>query len=798
MLVPLSWLREFTPYDGTALMLGERLTMLGLELDGIINPFQGLENIIVGYVAQCVSHPDSDHMHCCKVDIGGEELLDIVCGAPNVAEGQKVAVAPVGATLPDGLVIKKAKLRGQPSNGMICSERELGLSEDHTGIMTLPESVDVGHSLIAALGLETEVLDLAITPNRSDCLSILGIAREVAAAYKLPLHVPELPLILDERDPALEVAVSIDDPALCSLYAGRIVTDASVNPSPMRMRYRLFAVGIRPISNLVDVTNYILIECGQPLHAFDLDKLSGQKIIVRKARPGETLVTLDGKDRRLQPEDLCICDAEKPVALAGVMGGANSEITDSTHNIFIESAVFSPVSIRRTSRRLGLQSEASYRFERGIDQRRSVWALDRACAMMASICGGYARKGFSIAEPRPFMAAKIDFSPRHASSLLGLTVDPAFQDECLTSLGCAVEKTEPDAWIVVQPSWRPDLIREADLVEEVGRMYGMDQIVAKLPAIRRNLEDNLSPHGEFDFNGRIKQWGAGLGLHEVINYSFVGQKDLDKLEEPVEGRLQIRNPLSEEQDTLRTSLAPGLLQDLSNNLAYGASGIRIFEIANVFVSDDNSETGVKESSRLGILLSGARHDIPWPKRDEDFAYADIKGVLENLCAYLHMGQPELAQNLECPSMTPCVEISINGTHCGVLGRIKPNIAKTYNALKPVWLMELELDVLRILYQEIQVQFHALPIYPAVRRDITVKAPRSMKASEILEKFTLLNLPVLEGAVLADAYEKPGEDDRYLTFRLTFRHGKRTLKDSEVDKERDRIVDSLKANLGVEI
>jgi len=384
MLLSLSWLREFVPYEGTAQELGDRLTMLGLELEEIVRPYDAIAPIVVGHVVECVDHPESDHLHICKVDAGQGELLDIVCGAPNVAAGQKVPVALVGTTMPGGLVIKKAKLRGAPSFGMICSERELGLTEDHSGIMVLPDSAVPGTRLVDTLELDREVLDISITPNRADCLSVLG---ETALAFNLPLTIPELPLC--EDGPARDLpSVEVSDPELCNLYAGRVIAGVKIAPSPMRIRHRLHAVGVRPISNIVDVTNYILFECGQPLHSFDLDKLRGNRIIVSPAAQGEKIVTLDGQERTLDPRDLCIRDAERAVALAGVMGGQATEIDDASTNVFLESAVFRPGTIRKTSRRLGLSSESSYRFERGIDHKRSIWALDRACAMMVAAAGG--------------------------------------------------------------------------------------------------------------------------------------------------------------------------------------------------------------------------------------------------------------------------------------------------------------------------------------------------------------------------------------------------------------------------
>lgn len=796
MRVPMSWLREFTPYEGTAAQLGDKLTVLGLELEEIVNPFAGIMDIKVGYVAECVPHPDSDHMHCCKVDLGDGQLADIVCGAPNVAQGQKVAVAPLGAHLPDGTVIRKAKLRGQPSNGMICSEREMGLSEDHAGILVLPEAVVIGQSLVNALELDTEVLDISITPNRADCLSILGIARETATAFKLPLAVPELPLILDEHLPQALVPIDIQAPELCWVYSGRVLSNAAAAPSPIRMRYRLYAVGVRAISNIVDVTNYIMFETGQPLHSFDLDKLREKRIIVRVAQPGEKLVTLDGRERELLPTDLCICDAERPVGLAGVMGGENTEIGPDSKNVFLEAAVFEPRAIRKTAKRLGLGSEASYRFERGVDQQRTIWALDRACALMASLTGGQVRCGFNVAEPKPFQPARVKFRPASASALLGVDIGADFQEQTLASLGCVVKKFSAQVWQVTQPSWRPDLTREADLVEEVGRVYGLDRIEPELPPIQRNMDDNLDPHDAWTFWQLLKDWGAGLGLNEVINYSFVGQKDLDFLGLSKADRLAVFNPLSEDQNVLRTALAPGLLRDLMNNLAFGTLSVRLFELASVFQGDASSETGVKENGMLGILLNGTRHELPWPRNDADLDYADIKGITLNLAHFLHLPEPEFGSKDGHPYLLPCVEVKCRGQSIGCIGRIKPAIAKEYNAQKPVWLGEFRLEILQNLRAESLIRFQPLPVFPGVRRDMTVIAPAKIQVDQILNQINLLKLPLLEGASLVDCFEKDSE--RHLTFRLVFRHASRTLKDAEVDKEREKLAGHLRRNLGVSI
>lgn len=803
MLLSLSWLREFTPYEGTAEALGDRLTMLGLELEDIRRPYDAISSIVVGHVVSCDNHPESDHLHVCKVDAGQGELLDIVCGAPNVAAGQKVPVALVGTSMPDGMVIKKAKLRGAPSFGMICSERELGLTEDHTGIMVLPESFVVGKPLVDQLALDREVLDISITPNRADCLSVLGLARETALACSLPLSIPELPLELDAAGPEVLVPIDIEDSEHCWLYSGRVITGVKIGPSPMRLRHRLHAVGVRPISNIVDVTNYILFECGQPLHSFDMDRLEGGRIVVRRAQEGDKFTTLDGQERTLTSADLCIRDGARAVALAGVMGGLDSEITDSSTNVFLESAVFKPATIRKTSRRLGLSSEASYRFERGIDQQRTVWALDRACAMMAAVSGGRVQRGLSISEPCPFKGASIEFRPARADSLLGVHLTNEFDERVLTGMGCTVDKGQNSpVWRVSQPSWRPDLTREADLIEEVGRVHGLDTIAPVLPPIVRNLDRAGEPESRYGFWSRLKHWGAGLGLNEAVNYSFVGHKDMDHLTLPREGRISIMNPLSAEQDALRTALAPGLLYDLRNNLAQGAQGLRLFELANIFEADAASETTARETGMLGVLLYGARYDTAWPQAEGDMDYADLKGVVENLLHYLHLEAPtyELAQ--QHAFLLPCVNVFVQGRAVGFMGRVKPAMADEYHARKDVWLAELNLEVLRELHDAATVRFAPLPVYPPVRRDITVTTGAGLKVADIIAHVQGLKVALLEDVALVDCFEpkvEQGEEPvRNLTFRLTFRHAERTLKDTEVDKEREKVAQSLVSALGVKI
>lgn len=805
MLLSCKWLREFVPFEGTAQQLGDTLTMLGLELEDIVRPYDAIAGIVTGEVLTCVQHPEADKLHVCTVDVGAAgdgTPLSIVCGAPNVAQGQRVAVAMIGATLPGGLTIKKAKLRGQVSCGMLCSERELGLTEDHSGIMVLPPDTPVGRRLVDVLPLDVEVLDISVTPNRADCLSVLGLAREVAMACKLPLS---LPPILPGRhaaeqgaDASRDVAVDIVNPELCWLYQGKIIENIHVGPSPMHIRHRLHAVGVRPLSNVVDATNYVLMELGQPLHAFDRARIRGNRIVVAPAREGQRFTTLDGQERVLAAGDLCICDGEGPVALAGVMGGLESEITPSSTAVFLESAIFRPATIRKTARRLGLSSEASFRFERGVDPGGCTLAMERAATMIAALAGGTVRPGVCRKEPRPWVAPRMTYRPAAASALLGLDIDEAFATDVLTRLGCTLDKSNAAAWQVTAPSWRYDMSREADLVEEVGRVYGLDKIPPALPPLVRSLEAAGAPPSRHAFWTRIKHWGKGLGLNEAVNYSFVGHKDLDQLNLPREGRISIMNPLSAEQDALRTVLAPGLLQNVRHNIAQGATGVRLFELAHVFAPDPASETTAREFGRLGIILYGNRFDGGWPHGEDDVDYGDIKGMVEHLLTTLHVGAPTCTLDTAHPYLRPAVRVEAQGEFLGHMGRVMPKLADAYHARKDVWLAELDLDALRRLHDKAQPHFAPLPVYPPVRRDITLIAPAGLAVEQVLAYIRGQKVRHLERVVFCNLYAPDGSDERHLTFRLTFRHPERTLQDAEVDKEREKVAQSLESALGVRV
>jgi len=801
MRVSVQWLREFTPYEGGVQELADRLTMQGLEVEAILDPFEAIAKIVVGHVVERAAHPDSDHLSVCRVDVGGPEVLQIVCGAPNVAAGQKVPVALIGDTLPGGLAIKRAKLRGVESRGMICSERELGLSEDHTGIMVLPADLRPGALLTEALGLEREVIDVSVTPNRADCLSILGVAREAALGFHLPLKMPALKPVEDASagEAAKFVRIEIADGDLCPVYRARILTGAKIGPSPDWMRYRLLSIGQRPISNIVDVTNYILMELGQPLHAFDRSLLRGGVIRVAPAKDGMTITTLDGMERKLLASDLLIWDGERPVALAGVMGGANSSISDASTEVLIECAIFRPGAIRKTARRLALPSEASYRYERGVDQVGSVFALERAVQLMAETSGSKVMAGVAVSEPKPWRDREHTFRIAKNNALLGLDLSPEFCRTTLTGLGCGVDDADPDCWKVSSPSHRLDLEREVDLYEECGRVYGLDRIPAVLPKVSKSLDSAQTSDTEYGFQQRLKTWAAGSGLREAINYSFVGTADLDRFNLPSEGRIKIANPLSEDQDVLRLEIAPGLLNNVRHNLAQGNLSLRLFEVAKAFRADPGSETSARENSRLGILVHGARNAQEWPWDQAEADYLDVKGLVENLLTHLRLGPTAFVLEPEHAYLEPCVRVEIAGRLAGRIGRVQPKIADAYHARKDVWLADLDADLLRELTRAGKAGFRNLPKFPPVRRDVTVICPAALRAEEVEAAIRDIRPKNLESLVLVAVYAPEDKaTERNLTFRLTYRHPERTLVDKEVDKEHGKVLAGLPQKLPVRI
>ena len=797
MLLSIDWLQEFTPYDGSIQDLAHVLTMIGLEVEEIRYPFAHLSDYVVGKIAGCTPHPNADALSLCTVDLGRGQTVSIVCGAPNVASGQQVAVAPVGTDLPSGQKIKRVRIRGQESQGMILSEKEMELGDDHSGIKVLPKDVFPGTPVSQALKLDRAFFDLGITPNRSDCLSVLGVAREVAAVCNLPLHVPRFDLDQTEPDATTLLQVRIDDPDLCPVYQARIIESFKLGPSPDWMRYRLLGMGVRPINNIVDVTNYVMLELGQPLHAFDRQHISGNMIRVARAHPDQKFTTLDDQERSLSTDDLLIWDAYKPVALAGVMGGANSEISSSSRDLILESAVFDPSSVRKTGRRLGLASESAYRFERGVDQPGSALALDRAAQLIHSLSGGRVLRNQVRSEPRPWRPVSLGFRLQRARDLLALDVDESFCGQTLSSLGCTVRENDSQ-WEVIPPSYRLDLQREVDLIEEIGRIYGLESIPTTLPRINKPLHPAPDPEEDaagYGFICRVKAWAQGMGLTEVINFSFVGSQEMDRLHLAQPTRVPVHNPLSTDQDTMRTVLTPGLLRNVRTNADQGAGSCRLFEVARIFLADPESETSVQEHTRLGLLLTGTRHPQTWPWDQAEADYLDLKGLVENLLSYFGLQTGRFVDQTAHDFLDPGVICMHGGKDIGFLGRLKPELAKACHARYQIWLGELDLDYLATRVQARQVAYRPLAKFPPVHRDMTVIAEPEVAFAQIQELISGQSVEsLLEDVRLVDVYQPAQSTERHLTLRLRYRHAEKTLTDREVDAEHNALGQTLTTKL----
>ena len=812
MKVSYRWLSDYVDLSGyTAQDLAELLTRGGIEVDVIEERNRGVSGVVVGFVKEKGKHPDADKLSVCQVDAGTGELLQIVCGAPNVAAGQKVPVALIGATLPDGLKIKKAKLRGVESQGMICSARELGLNEKllpkelQEGILVLPENLPVGAGIVEALALDDQVLELDLTPNRSDCLSMIGVAFEVGAILDRKARLPEANVARFETGEiraADKFSVSISAPEHCFRYAARVIEGVRPAPSPLWLQNRLMAAGIRPINNIVDVTNYVMLEYGQPLHAFDADRLAGGRIEVRLAREGETIVTLDGVTRKLDTGMLVIADAEKAVALAGVMGGADSEVTEGTTRILLESAHFAGNTVRRTSRQLGLRSEASLRFEKEVNPEGVILALDRAAALIAELAGGRVAAGITEAAVRTHERKTVRLSLEKLNRYLGTSLDAETVAGIFTRLSFECERDGADLAVTV-PGRRVDISRDVDLIEEAARIYGYDRIPSTLVSGATTPGRLTKPQL---IRRRIRQLLASDGFFETINYSLghPGKSRrfpaLDRDAVPI----RVAMPMSEERSLLRTSLIPHLLDAAANNRNRNATDLALFEIGSVFIHRAERLEGLpEEKHRLGLLMSGRRYPDSWTGDAGQADFYDLKGAVEKLLAYLGIAGVEWrAARLEGlhPGRAAEIVVSRGGESvvAGWLGQIHPSLQEEWE-LGETYAAEMELS---ILYEcaDFDVAYATLPRYPSVARDIAVVVGRSVEAARLTEKVREAAGPLLESVRVFDVYadERLGADKKSVAMALVFRHAERTLTDEEVAEAHERIVAALAESFGAEL
>ncbi len=791
MKVPLSWLRELTPVEASAEELAARLPVHGLTVEEVVRPGADISGVVVARVLEVEEVPGANKVILSRVD-AGEGPREVFVGVRNIAPGDLVPYATPGSRLPGGREIGRREMFGRISEGMLCSPKELGISDDHSGILILEPDGKLGQDVREALGLDDAILDIDITPNRPDLLSISGVAREVAALYGLPLTIPD-PGLHEDGTSASELAtVTVEDPKGCPRYLARVITGVRVGPSPGWMQRRLLACGMRPISGPVDVTNYVLLERGHPQHAFDLAKLRGRAIVVRKPRKGErSLTTLDGVERSLERDDVLICDAEGPVAVGGVMGGADSEVGEGTSEILLEAAYFDPKRILRTARRLGLRTEASVRFERGADPEAPPAAAARAAALIAEISGGTVAPGAIDVYPKPIKAKPIRLRVARANAVLGIKETPDDMASGLTSLGCRVESQTRTALRVVPPTFRPDLRIEPDLIEEIARLYSYERIPVTLPASGR--VGGLSP--EQTLRRLIRRLMLGSGLSEAQTLSMLPPSLPDRLELPADhpwrNTLVLANPLSEEESVLRPSLIPGLLLVASKNLARRNTTVTVFEIGNTFEPSDQELP--TERLRVAWLQTGP---VPtsWHRPHRGFDFYDAKGVLARVAEGLGI-EGVAVESAEPAPMHPgrAARVLLGGAEIGLVAELHPRAARALDLPARVAVGELLLAPLIAAARTWAPG--DLPRFPAVTRDLALLVPATTPATQVESIIRVAAGDLLEAVDVFDVY--PGEEFGQpgkvsLAFSLSFRHSERTLTDAEIAEVMATITSAVSA------
>lgn len=795
MKFTVDWLKQYIDFSYTPQELADRLTMAGLEVDAVCEVFTELKEVKVAEIIATMPHPDADRLQVCDVLVGQEQKR-IVCGAPNARPGIFVPVALPGVVLAGGFKIKKSKIRGQASEGMLCSAKELGLANDADGILELVGVSESGQSITEALGLNETLIEVDLTPNRPDCASVIGTAREVAAMSGNPLKLPVGKDSLPELKGSPSFKISVEDDSLCPRYVARRMTGVTVAPSPWWLQKRLISVGQRPINNVVDATNFVMLEYGQPLHAFDFKKLANSEVIVRTARQGEKITTLDGQERELDPNMLMICDADKPVAVAGVMGGGNSEVDESTTEILLESACFNPVSVRKTSRNLKLPTDASYRFERGVDPQLPPVAMERLVQILTDIAGATVEEGGVDLAGGVSHPVEYTLRVSQTNRLLGTSFGAAQINDYLSSIEMTVRQIDDDTLGVTPPSFRIDIEREADLIEEVTRLYGYNEIGVSLPVVPMSFANR-------DPGRSLKKKVAAIlmanSCYEAINYSFVSPEHADLLgfgaDDERRQTVKILNPLVEDQSVMRRSLLPALLENVRRNINHQNGDVRLFEMGKVFIP--TSVGGQPhEETRLGIVLSGRRHgQAPALYFDQDSVdFSDVKGVVLSLVNELRLDQVSFApddQSNPYVDSSQTLLLMAKGKIIGQFGRFAKQCLKKFAIKQDVYFVDIHFDNLAALASAPK-KFTTLPKYPSVQRDIAILVPESVAAGEMVAAIWQQKEKLVEHVELFDVYQGKNiaEGFKSVAISVTYRSQDKTLEEKAVSKIHQRIVDMV--------
>ena len=809
MQVSITWLKDYIDFTETPEELADKLTMAGIPVENVIRADEGLDKVITGRIEKLVKHPDSDHLQICTMNVGEKEPVQIVTGAPNVAEGQVVPVAMIGAHLPNGLKISKSKLRGVVSMGMLCSADELKLDlenlpeEQKTGIYILPSDTPVGVPAKDVLGLDEVVLEFELTANRGDCFSVFGLVREIAVLTGSTPHWPEIGTQEDAaEDAAALVKIGIADEDLCSRFSARVLKNVKIGPSPEWMQKRLAGAGIRSINNVVDVTNFVMIELGQPMHAYDYDEITGHSLTARRAVEGEELHTLDDSSRKAKGNELVIADAEKAAGLAGVMGGLETEITEKTTTVVLESASFNGPSIRRTSRACGLHSEASGRFERGVDVSETPRALNRAAQLLQDMGACTVCKGIVDVYPNPAEQVKVPFTAEQINHRLGTQLSGATMKEILESLGFGVEALSDGSYIADVPSWRNDVTYMEDLSEEVARIHGFDNIKVTLMG-GEVMQGEQSEQQTFVDN--IKNTLCSLGMSEELSFSFTHPAMFDKMNVPQDSPLRqaipIMNPLTDEYPLVRTTLLSSIFENTVRNFSRKNEDIRLFEVAPVFYPKALPVTEQPlEVLKLAGILTGRRAPIGWNQDKENVDFFDAKGLVEELLAQLRIAKYTVEAGEHYAMHPGKTAVFKKGRDVlATVGEVHPAVAENLGITKKMYVFEMDIATL-MRYTVSHFSYTALPKYPAISRDLAMLVDEKVQAADIEKTIAKNAGKYFQRVDLFDVYTgkqiKAGK--KSLAFTMQFQASNKTLTDEEADTAFQNIVEAVAREYDAEL
>ncbi|VVM32842.1 phenylalanine--tRNA ligase subunit beta [Terribacillus sp. AE2B 122] len=806
MYVSLNWLKQYVDIDNiTPEELAEKITRSGIEVESIERVAPESTNVVVGYVESCEQHPNADKLNLCQINVG-TETYQIICGAPNIAQGQKIAAALPGARLPGGVKIKKAKLRGVESHGMVCSLQELGIDEKFVpkdvtdGIFVFPEDTEVGTPVAELLNLDDVILELGLTPNRADAMSMLGVAYEVAAILGKEVNQPEETYQTSDSKAADLVSVKVEDAELNPYYGAFVIEDVTIAPSPLWMRNYLMAAGIRPINNVVDITNYVLLVYGQPLHAFDYDKVATKEIVVRSAKQGEKIQTLDDQERTLKGDEIVITNGNEPIALAGVMGGANSEVSDDTKNVLLEAAFFDARAIRRSSKHHNLRSEASARYEKGIDPNRVQRAGAYAARLLAEYAGGKVAQGIVAFDELDREEKQVKIDTASVNNRLGTTISDEEIASILTKLQFGFEQDNSQFTVFV-PTRRGDISLFEDMLEEIARIYGYDNIPYTLPegeAFAGKLTTKQY------LKRQLKQYLQGAGLMETITYSLTSKKRTEMLVSPDVSEqavfpVKLKMPMSEEHSHLRLSIIPELVNTLSYNVARKQENLGYFEFGRVFLSNEEQITEQpNETARLAGALTGTWMEQPWQQEKKPVDFYVAKGIVEGIFAQLDLGP--VFQQAQVDGYHPgrTATVSLNGKVVGVVGQLHPTVQKAFD-LKETYVFDLDIAYLMDQYEEVP-SFRTIPRHPSVTRDIALVVDEAAHAGDIQRTIQEAGGELVQQVQIFDVYqgEHMEAGKKSIAYTVLYQDPTRTLTDEEVEASYNNIIENVKAKHDAEL